>query len=214
VNDRLYRSRNERMLAGVAGGVAERFDLDPSLVRVLWFVLVFLSGGIFLLLYIAMALVVPEAPEGADRWAAWGTPSTPGPGAVPGWGSTAGSPPAAQAFASVTPPASEGPTGSDTPPESDAPPPGFVPPPPPPSGPGSWVVPPSPGDRPRHRRGGSGGGAVIAGIVLVLIGGYFLLRTVVPQVDLGAFWPLVLVGIGVALLVGSIRPGSGGSRVD
>lgn len=217
MNDRLYRSRNERMFAGVAGGVAERFDLDPSLVRVLWFVLVFLSGGIFLLLYIAMALVVPEAPEGADRWAAWGTPGTPGPGAVPGWGSTANSPPATQAFASVTPPASEGSLGSDTPPASDAPPPGFVPPPPPPppsARPESWVVPPSPGYRPRHRRSGSGGGAVIAGIVLVLIGGYFLLRTVVPQVDLGAFWPLVLVGIGVALLVGSIRPGSGGSRVD
>jgi hypothetical protein len=48
----------------------------------------------------------------------------------------------------------------------------------------------------------------------VLVGGYFLLRTVVPQVDLGAFWPLVLVAIGVALLVGSIRPGSGGSPND
>ena len=54
---------------------------------------------------------------------------------------------------------------------------------------------------------------MIAGIVLVLVGGYLLLRTVVPQVDLGAFWPVVLVGIGVAL-VGSIRPGSGGSPVD
>ena len=214
MNDRLYRSRNERMFAGVAGGVAERFDLDPSLVRVLWFVLMFLSGGIFLLLYIAMALVVPEAPDGVDRWAAWGAPGTPGPGAVPGWGSAAGSPPAAQAFASDSPPAPEGPAGSDSPPTPDVAPPGFVPPPPPPAGPQSWVAPPAPGYRPRHRHGGSGGGAVIAGIVLVLVGGYFLLRTVVPQVDLGAFWPLVLVAIGVALLVGSIRPGSGGSPND
>ena len=64
MNERLYRSRDERMIAGVAGGVAERFDVDPSLVRVLWVVLVFLSGGIFLLLYIAMAVLVPEAPVG------------------------------------------------------------------------------------------------------------------------------------------------------
>ncbi len=45
MNDRLYRSRDERMFAGVAGGVAERFDLDPSLVRVVWLILMFLSGG-------------------------------------------------------------------------------------------------------------------------------------------------------------------------
>jgi phage shock protein C len=214
VNDRFYRSRDERMLAGVAGGVAERFDLDPSLVRVAWVVLVFLSGGIFLLLYIVMALVVPEAPDGADRWAAWATPSMPGPGAVPGWGSTAGAVPGAPAFASATPPASEGAPGSDLPPAADAPPAGVAPAPPSPAGPTSWTVPPAPGYRPRHHRGGSGGGAVIAGIVLVLVGGYLLLRTVVPQVDLSAFWPIVLVGIGVALLVGSIRPGSGGNPVD
>ncbi|MDP9483622.1 MAG: PspC domain-containing protein, partial [Chloroflexota bacterium] len=123
MNDRLYRSRDERLLAGVAGGIAERFDLDPSLVRVLWVVLVFASGGLFLLLYIAMALVVPEAPGDRDPWPAWGSQSAPGPGAVPGWSATgstpgssavdlAGTTPAAQAFASTTPPTSDGPAGS------------------------------------------------------------------------------------------------------
>jgi len=58
VNDRLYRSRDERMFAGVAGGVAERLDLDPSLVRVVWVILMFLSGGLFFLLYIVMAILV------------------------------------------------------------------------------------------------------------------------------------------------------------
>ena len=214
MNDRLYRSRTERMVAGVAGGVAERFDLDPALVRVLWVVLIFLSGGIFLLLYIAMAVLVPETPDGVDRWAAWGAPGVPGPGAVPGWGSTAGSPPAAQAFAAASAPTPGGAAGSDSPPAPDVAPPGFAPPPPPPAGPSSWAGPPAPAYRHRQHRAGSGGGAVIAGIVLVLVGGYLLLRTVVPQVDLGAFWPVILVGIGVALLVGSIRPGSGGSPVD
>jgi phage shock protein C len=224
VNERLYRSRDERMLAGVAGGVAERFDLDPSLVRVLWVVLVFVSGGLFLLLYIAMALVVPEAPGGADRWAAWGSQNAPGPGAVPGWGSTgaaagsttgstsggaAGPPADAQAFASATPPVSDGPAGSEPPAGSDTPPAGAGPTPPPASWGGPW-----PGYRPHERHRGSGRGAVIAGIILVLVGGYLLLRAAIPQVDLGAFWPLVLVGVGIALLVGSIRPGSGGHPVD
>lgn len=213
MNDRLYRSRDERMLAGVAGGLAERFDLDPSLVRVLWVLLVFLSGGLFLLLYIAMALVVPEAPEGTDRWAAWPAPGTPRPGAVPGWGSPAsGSPSGALAFTSGSPRESDGPLGLDTSSAPDAPSPGTapVPPPPPPAEPSSWAFATSPRDRPRHHHRGNGSGAVIAGIVLVLVGGYLLLRTVAPQIDLRAFWPLVIVAVGVALLVGSIRPGSGG----
>jgi phage shock protein C len=36
VNGRLYRSRRDRMLAGVAGGLAEMWDADPSLVRIVW----------------------------------------------------------------------------------------------------------------------------------------------------------------------------------
>ena len=82
MTDRLYRSRDERMFAGVAGGVAERFDLDPSLVRVVWVILMFLTGSLFFWLYVVMAIVVPEAPSGADRWAGWTTASEPGSGAV------------------------------------------------------------------------------------------------------------------------------------
>ena len=68
---RLYRSRDERVLAGVAGGVAEYFELDPALVRVAWAILILATGGAFLLLYIVMWLVVPEAPpEAADAAAA------------------------------------------------------------------------------------------------------------------------------------------------
>jgi phage shock protein PspC (stress-responsive transcriptional regulator) len=52
------------MLTGVAGGLAERMDVDPSLVRVVWVLLAFLSGGIFALIYLVMAVVVPERPLG------------------------------------------------------------------------------------------------------------------------------------------------------
>ena len=45
MNERLYRSRDDRMLAGVAGGLAEMWDADPSLVRIVWALLVFVTGG-------------------------------------------------------------------------------------------------------------------------------------------------------------------------
>jgi phage shock protein C len=61
VNRRLYRCRHDRRLAGVAAGVAEYFDLDPTLVRVVWFVSIFF-GGLGLFLYIAMAIIVPDEP--------------------------------------------------------------------------------------------------------------------------------------------------------
>jgi phage shock protein C len=60
MSERLYRSREDRMLAGVAGGLAEMWDADPSLVRIAWALLVLFSGGIALLVYIVMAIVVPE----------------------------------------------------------------------------------------------------------------------------------------------------------
>jgi phage shock protein PspC (stress-responsive transcriptional regulator) len=53
------------MLTGVAGGVADTLDADPSLIRIVWVVLAFLTGGIAVLVYIVMAIVVPEAPAGA-----------------------------------------------------------------------------------------------------------------------------------------------------
>src|SRR4029077_9895595 len=66
VDDRLVRSREDRMISGVAGGVAERLDVDPSIIRVVWAVLIFLTGGLALLVYIVMAIVVPVRPDGMD----------------------------------------------------------------------------------------------------------------------------------------------------
>ena len=81
--DRLYRSRDDRMLAGVAGGLAEMWGADPSLVRVIWALLIIFTGGIALLVYIVMALVVPEEPDvAADAQALVATPP---PGAGADW---------------------------------------------------------------------------------------------------------------------------------
>lgn len=58
---RLYRSKRERKLAGVCGGVAEYFNLDPSLVRLGWLVIC-LAAGSGLIAYIVAAIVIPENP--------------------------------------------------------------------------------------------------------------------------------------------------------
>ena len=58
---RLYRSRNDRKLAGVCGGIAEYYGWDPTLVRVAWIVLTLL-GGSGILIYLIMWLVMPETP--------------------------------------------------------------------------------------------------------------------------------------------------------
>jgi phage shock protein PspC (stress-responsive transcriptional regulator) len=65
MNRRLYRCRENRRLAGVAAGVAEYFDLDPTLVRVLWFLSIFV-GGLGILLYIGLAIIVPLEPVPAE----------------------------------------------------------------------------------------------------------------------------------------------------
>jgi phage shock protein C len=59
MNRRLYRSPDDRILAGVAGGMAETYDMDPAVVRIVWTLLIIFTGGVFLLLYVVMALVVP-----------------------------------------------------------------------------------------------------------------------------------------------------------
>jgi len=63
----LYRSVNNRQVWGVCGGLAEYFNIDVSIVRVL-FVLFTILGGPGLLLYIILAVVLPEGPgEKAKR---------------------------------------------------------------------------------------------------------------------------------------------------
>jgi phage shock protein C len=63
MDKRLYRSRNEKMIAGICGGIAEYFDVDPTLVRV-GTVIVGLLTAIFPLLlgYFICTIIIPEQP--------------------------------------------------------------------------------------------------------------------------------------------------------
>ena len=196
--DRLYRSPSDRVIAGVAGGLAVYLNLDPSLVRIAWVLLAILSGGIFVLVYLVMMIVVPLPPVGwvprpragsAPVWPSGGSgwqagspppsasPPDPGTGAVPGW--QAGSPP------------------------PSAPQPGTVP--------GwqagegtSW----SPGTQPAPdwtpRRVDSGNAGIVFGAVLILLGAWFLVDQYV-DVDWNLLWPVVVIGLGVVLMIGAMR---------
>ena len=155
MTDRLYRSPDDRLLAGVAGGLAEMLDFDPSIVRVVWAVLIVLTGGLALLVYIVMAIVVPERPVG------------------------------------ILPPGQGGPdvAGVNTTASAAAPMTGTNP----------------NGARRRDRSDATRGG-LVAGLVLIAIGAFFLLRELVPSIDFGFWWPIVAIGLGVVLVVLALMP--------
>ncbi len=60
-NKRLYRSTRDVMLAGVCGGIAEYFDMDPTIVRIIAVILA-CCGGPGLIIYIILAFVIPKNP--------------------------------------------------------------------------------------------------------------------------------------------------------
>ena len=174
---RLYRSERDRVLGGVAGGMADYFDLDPSLVRVAWAVLIIATGGLFLLLYIVMWFVVPEAPPGYAASSPWSSSASHTDATA------AGSAPAPEAPASTGGPPASAPMGS--PRSSIA---------------GDWAA-----RRAERRRRRSGEGGVLIGAVLIVIGIWFLARDYVPWLQVAELWPVALILIGLVLLVGALR---------
>ena len=207
MNDRLYRSRDDRMLAGVAGGLAELWDADPSLIRIVWALLIVFTGGIALVVYIVMAIVVPE--EDDVPWDARVAPPAPAaPPAAPGVASDPGATPsnAAQALVAAPPPAEAAP--------------GAI---------AGWAPPSAAAARQAARdqrraerraaqaaRGDRGGpdAALVIGALLVLVGVVFLLREFLPSIDFDVLWPLILVGLGLVLVVAALgrNRGSDGGR--
>ncbi len=60
---RLYRSVNDRKIAGVCGGIAEYFKIDPTIVRLIFFILLLPGGFPGLIPYLVLWVVVPSEPE-------------------------------------------------------------------------------------------------------------------------------------------------------
>lgn len=163
MDDRLYRSRHERMISGVAGGLAERLDVDPSIVRVIWVLLVLPTGFLALLAYVVMAIVVPEEPP-------VGGPVAETAAAAAAAGEGAGEAPTAPAWPDAR---------AQRRSEREA--------------------------RRAARRAEGGNAAIILGGILVVVGALFLARQFLPELDFDLLWPIALMVIGVALVLGSVR---------
>ncbi len=149
MNKKLYRSSKDRMLGGVAAGLAEYFSIDPTLVRVLFVVTLFL-GGTGILAYIVLWIVVPEEPikfpntETASEKPETETDSTKQENEFD----------ATKAyFASI--------------------------------------------DKRREKR------RMTAGFILLILGIIFLADNFIPRINIGEFWPLLLVAAGIGILLNS-----------
>jgi len=57
---RLFRSKKNRMIAGVCGGIGEYFDVDPTLIRLLWVLITLFSLGAGVIAYIIACIIIPE----------------------------------------------------------------------------------------------------------------------------------------------------------
>lgn len=60
---RLYRSRDNRWLGGVAGGMAEYFNVDPTVMRLAWGLSIFVFGPFSPIAYLAAWMIIPPAPD-------------------------------------------------------------------------------------------------------------------------------------------------------
>jgi phage shock protein PspC (stress-responsive transcriptional regulator) len=189
MNDRLYRSVDDRMIAGVCGGLAVRFAVDPSLVRVLWAILALVTG-IFplLIVYVVMAAVVPEDPRGFAG--GWPSPTPPGDGTPP------------DATFAPTPPMAPGEPGGPASPTGAGATMAGAPPPVAPAP--TWYQGPPPAT-PRERRARNPLPAAIGGLVLVTLGVYFLVRDWIT-VDWGVVGAAGLVALGVVVMLAAFRP--------
>ena len=67
MNKKLYRSRTDVKISGVCGGIAEYFNIDATLIRLLWVIVSFASGLFMgLLAYVVCVFVIPEDPGCID----------------------------------------------------------------------------------------------------------------------------------------------------
>ena len=144
---RLVKSRKEKMVAGVAGGLAEYFEIDPVLVRVAFVLLTFLHGG-GILAYIILWIVMP----------------------------------AAKALPAFAAPAAAGVTNE-----------------------GESIIPETETASPLPPATGSARSGMIAGSILIGLGTLFLLDNLIPDIDFGELWPLVLILLGGGLLWNSLK---------
>lgn len=175
----LYRSLTDRKIAGVAGGLAEYFDTDPLLLR-LAFVVLALAGGGGVLIYLILWVVTPEKPFSYGQFnSQTGTPPNPDPFVKPDPFAASDQPKntAADPFSNPQQPKNSAADPFSTPLQTK-------------NGPAD----------PNQRYKGS----LIGGLVLITLGTLFIIDQLVPNVNFGDLWPVILVVIGGGLLFNAL----------
>jgi phage shock protein C len=76
---KLYRSRANRMIGGICGGLGKFFSIDPTVVRIVFVLGMLLGFGSFFLLYIIMLFIVPEETNGGSSTISSTPPAAPEP---------------------------------------------------------------------------------------------------------------------------------------
>jgi phage shock protein PspC (stress-responsive transcriptional regulator) len=202
---RLYRSRNDRVITGIAGGMAEYLEVDPTVVRILWVLAAIFTGGLVLLLYVVLAFIIQLNPyqAGPVPAGAWGAGYAAGAGspAPAGYPAGAGSP-APAGWAQPT--AAPGATGPAAPGAAYAT--GYAA-----GGAPAW----NNGWNAEYERSRAarterpGRAGLIIGSVLIVFGVIALADVVIPGWLSGALVvPGLFVALGVGLLVASLRGSS------
>jgi phage shock protein C len=214
-NRRLYRSEDDRVIAGVCGGVADYFNIDPVIVRILWFLSFFFTGSLTFWAYVVMAIVVPICPDNWQPQSPWAPGGAPigGTGYPVAGGDPAGAPSPVGYAQPGDAPAADATTGS-TPAGATAP----------------WQAGPGGGwsgdwhdqrrqerwERRQERRAkraerheaGDRTPGIVFGLLLVLVGGLLAWHQVDPRFDIAVTWPVAVIALGAILVVSSIRPGN------
>ncbi len=211
MDNRLTRSHSDRMLTGVAGGMAEYFDIDPVIMRLLWVLGAVFTGGVLLVVYFVMAIIMPSPPDGEEEYddeeeyededldeedearSAEAAPDGQEAGEASDKDEAAAdeeAEPKTDGGATAAAPATSAAT-------TDAP------------------LAEAPRERRREARRERrnsrrrarrrrGQGAFVIGAILIVIGGLALLDQF-SWLSFWQFWPLILIGIGGALILGRLR---------
>jgi len=194
------------MWAGVAGGLAEYFDIDPALVRLIWVAAAVVSGGLAIPVYILAWIILPRDDRptysGPPAWRDWSQefhaetqrlaeearrmagewheqpypPNTPNAGTA--------------TAASTEPPVSRDPATDK----------GVPPPPMPARDPAPadwWSAPPTDVETHRHHRGPRSAGVLLVGLGVLLLAAN---AGIFSWIEWRYMWPLIFIGLGVVLL--------------
>lgn len=151
---KLFRSTTDKMVGGVSGGLAEYFDIDATIIRVIFIVTVLVGGG-GIIAYIILWIIVPEKPFSIN------------------------SPDESTETSQDSQSTGESSSDENQPGDSKTTFNAFI----------------------KAQEEQKKSKSMWGGIILILLGGLFLLDNFIPRFDFGDFWPIVLIGVGIGLLI-------------